>query len=436
MYHLEELNQLEQAITASPDNVYIRFLLIQKLEAYSQYQAQLKDHLDALLSYDRQHIEAKKMLLKVYYTQKKYSAAIILGEELLVAENLGAPEKILLAKAYLKENNHGRAQELYMEVVALHPDRNDEELDKAFRMRETGGDDTDIGEDSDFMEKPNINFSDVGGMQGVKKEIDLKIIKPLEHVELYKQYGKKVGGGILLYGPPGCGKTYLARATAGEISAKFINIGLSDILDMWVGQSEKNLTALFDKARFNTPCVLFIDEIDALGAKRSDMRQSAGKNVINQFLSELDGVDKNNDGVLVIGATNCPWHLDSAFRRPGRFDRIIFVPPPDAQGKEEILKIMLTKKPTKDIDYAKIAKNTKDYSGADLEALIDIAVEEKLEEAMSTGVPQPLTTKDLIRATKKHRPTTVEWFQTAKNYAMFANQSGLYDSILDYMKKR
>ena len=205
---------------------------------------------------------------------------------------------------------------------------------------------------------------------------------------------------------------------------------------MWVGQSEKNLSAVFDKARWNTPCVLFIDEIDALGAKRSDMRQSAGKTVINQFLSELDGVDKNNDGVLVIGATNCPWHLDSAFRRPGRFDRIIFVPPPDASGKEEILKIMLAEKPTSEINYAKIAKSTKDYSGADLQALIDIAVEEKLVEAMSTGVPKPITTKDLIQATKKHRPTTVDWFQTAKNYAMFANQSGLYDSILEYMKKR
>ncbi len=436
MYHLEELNQLEQAVIASPENVYIRFLLIQKLEAYSQYQEQLKEHLSTLLTYDRQHLEAKKMLLKVYYNQEKYSAAIILGEELLNAGNLGAAEKIVLAKCYLKEDNHRRAQELYMGVIATNPEMNDTELDAAFRMKESSGGPKDQQEDDDFMEKPDINFSDVGGMQEVKKEIDLKIIKPLEHVELYKQYGKKVGGGILLYGPPGCGKTYLAKATAGEINAKFINIGLSDILDMWVGQSEKNLSAVFDKARWNTPCVLFIDEIDALGAKRSDMRQSAGKTVINQFLSELDGVDKNNDGVLVIGATNCPWHLDSAFRRPGRFDRIIFVPPPDATGKEEILKIMLAEKPTSDIDYGKVAKNTKDYSGADLQALIDIAVEEKLVEAMSTGVPKPLTTKDLIKATKKHRPTTVDWFQTAKNYAMFANQSGLYDSILEYMKKR
>jgi len=435
VYHLEELNQLEQAVEASPENVYIRLLLAQKLLAYAEYSEQLKAHLSALLKYDPYNKEAKVMLLKVYYDQEKYSAAIILGEELQKSASLGVDEKIILSKCYLKEGSQARAQELYQQLIAVNPDVADEELDAAFRMKQTGSDLDDLLDD-EFMQKPDISFADVGGMNEVKKEIDLKIIKPLEHVELYKQYGKKVGGGILLYGPPGCGKTYLAKATAGEINAKFINIGLSDILDMWIGQSEKNLSAMFDKARQNTPCVLFIDEIDALGAKRSDMRQSAGKNVINQFLSELDGVEKDNDGVLVIGATNCPWHLDGAFRRPGRFDRIIFVPPPDKAGKEEILKIMLAKKPTGEIDYGKIAKNTKDYSGADLNALIDIAIEEKLVEAMDTGIPKPLSTKDLIAATKKHRPTTVDWFQTAKNYAMFANQSGLYDSILDYMKKR
>jgi len=204
---------------------------------------------------------------------------------------------------------------------------------------------------------------------------------------------------------------------------------------MWVGNSEKNLTAIFDLARANTPCVLFIDEIDALGAKRSDLRQSAGKNVINQFLSELDGVDKNNDGILVIGATNCPWHLDSAFRRPGRFDRIIFVPPPDTTGKEEILKIMLAEKPIADINYSKVAKNLKEFSGADIQAVIDVAIEGKLVKAMETGIPEPLATKDLLDAAKKQRATTVDWFQTAKNYAMFANQAGLYDGILNYMNK-
>ncbi|MCL4113166.1 UNVERIFIED_CONTAM: hypothetical protein GTU68_065802 [Idotea baltica] len=285
------------------------------------------------------------------------------------------------------------------------------------------------------MEKPRITFLDVGGLEEVKREIDLKIIKPLEHADLYASYGKKVGGGILLYGPPGCGKTFLARATAGEINAGFINVTLNDILDMWIGSSEKQLNGIFNEARYNKPCVLFFDEIDALGAKRSDMRQSAGRNVINQFLAELDGVEASNEGVLTIGATNVPWHLDSAFRRPGRFDRIIFVPPPDLETRAEILKIKLQNKPTGHIDYLKLAKITPHYSGADIEAIIDIAIESVLEKAIQSGVPQPLETKLLVQAIDRHKASTKDWFLSAKNYAMFANQSGQYDAIQTYLDK-
>jgi SpoVK/Ycf46/Vps4 family AAA+-type ATPase len=271
-------------------------------------------------------------------------------------------------------------------------------------------------------------------MHRVKEEIDLKIIKPLEHKDLYAAYGKKIGGGILLYGPPGCGKTHLARATAGEIDASFISVGISDVLEMWIGSSEKNLHEIFERARSHSPCVLFFDEVDALGASRSDMRQSAGRQLINQILSELDGVDANNDGLLIIGATNAPWHMDPAFRRPGRFDRIIFVEPPDRVGREAILQIMLAGKPLGKLDLSAVAKKLDGFSGADLQAVIDICVEEKLKAAFSTGVPEPIETKDLIAAGKRHKPTTREWFNTARNYALYANESGLYDDILAYLK--
>ncbi|MEL7148875.1 MAG: ATP-binding protein, partial [Bacteroidota bacterium] len=297
-----------------------------------------------------------------------------------------------------------------------------------------GLDDTDDEEVFDpFLEKPAIDFSHVGGMDQVKDEIRLKIIHPLQNPELYKAYGKKAGGGILMYGPPGCGKTYLSKATAGEINSKFLTVGIEDTVDMWMGNSEKNLHAKFELARGNSPCVMFFDEIDALGSKRNDMRQSAGRNVINQFLKEMDGIDSDNEGLLILGATNSPWHMDSAFLRPGRFDRIIFVPPPDEEAREKILRLLLEDKPVEKIEYAKLASKTKDFSGADIKALIDLTIEEKLRSSLKTGRVEAIRSKELLAQVKKVRPSTKEWFNTARNYALYSNTSGIYDDIVDYL---
>jgi SpoVK/Ycf46/Vps4 family AAA+-type ATPase len=262
----------------------------------------------------------------------------------------------------------------------------------------------------------------------------MKIIHPLTHPELYKAYGKQIGGGILMYGPPGCGKTYLARATAGEISAGFMAVGINDVLDMWIGNSEKNLHELFEQARRNTPCVLFFDEVDALAASRTDMRTSGARHLINQFLAEMDGMQANNDGLLILAATNAPWHVDPAFRRPGRFDRILFVPPPDQEARASILRILCRGKPVENIDYDHVAKKSDHFSGADLKAALDLAIEAKLKEAMKAGVPKPLTTKDLTSAAASIKPSTREWFGTARNYALYSNQGGVYDDILKFLK--
>jgi transitional endoplasmic reticulum ATPase len=285
------------------------------------------------------------------------------------------------------------------------------------------------------IERPPITFADVGGMDELKQEIGMKILLPLKQPELFAAYGKTSGGGILMYGPPGCGKTYLARATAGEISAGFIVVGINDVLDMWTGQSERNLHSVFEQARDNRPCVLFFDEVDALGSRRSDMHSGSGRQLINQFLSEMDGVQANNDGVLILAATNAPWHVDPAFRRPGRFDRVLFVPPPDVEARASILRIQLKGKPQESIDASQIAKKADNFSGADLKAVIDMAIEGKLREAIKIGRPQPLSTKDLLTAVKQLKPTTREWFSTARNYALYSNQGGVYDDVLKYMQK-
>lgn len=286
------------------------------------------------------------------------------------------------------------------------------------------------------IERPKIKFDSVGGMAELKEEIRMKIIHPLQNAEMFKAYGKTIGGGILMYGPPGCGKTHLARATAGEIDAGFISVGISDVLDMWIGNSERNLHELFQEARRNAPCVMFFDEVDALGASRTDMKTSGGRHLINQFLSELDGVEHSNEGVLILAATNAPWHLDSAFRRPGRFDRILFVPPPDLEARASILRILLQEKPVDQIDHDYVAKKAKELSGADLQAVVDVAIEAKLTDALKTGVPQPITTKDLTTAAKRIKPSTKEWFASARNYALYSNQGGTYDDILKYLKMK
>lgn len=427
------IDSLREALKHSPDNTPLRQILADTLltlnrldEAETEFSTLLK------ISNDN---KAKVGLATVFYKKGSYSACNVILEEVIEKGTNEISVFTLYAKGLLKEQSVAKAIEAYKKALAIDPKYFDDELDSQLRQKGSNEvSETEEEIDSRFLQKPNINFSDVGGMEAVKKEIELKIIKPLLHPELYKAYGKKVGGGILLYGPPGCGKTFIAKATAGQVNAKFISVSLNDILDMWIGNSEKNLHEIFELGRNNTPCVLFIDEIDALGASRSDMKQSNGRHLINQFLQELDGIDSTNEGVLIIGATNTPWNLDPAFRRPGRFDRIVFVPPPDVTTRESILRLKLNNKPTGTIDLQSIAKKAENYSGADIDAIIDIAIEQKLESSFSDGIPKPLETNDLLNALKKHKPSTQEWFSTAKNFAMFANDSGLYDDILTYMK--
>jgi len=433
----ETIRNLEEALALSPGNVPLQLHLAELMLAEKMY-AQASTHFNGVLQNSYGNVRAQTGLAACYYYTGKYSAAIIIYEQL--QHQLGTEDNLRFVKCLIKENSLQEAGAVYQRIIAANPSFRDEEIDAFLRMpgTSTGGTPDAVQEENEdsgfFLEKPSVKFADVGGMQRIKNEISMKIIQPLKNPSLYKAFGKKTGGGILLYGPPGCGKTFIAKATAGEIDAKFINIGLHDILDMWIGNSEKNLHEIFELARQHAPSVLFFDEVDAMGASRSDLKQSAMRHVINQFLAEMDGVGAGNDGVLILAATNAPWSVDAAFRRPGRFDRVIFVEPPDEKSREEILKSILKDKPVADIDIKKVAQAIPDYSGADITALVDIATEEKLEASMQAGSIQPIQTKDLLKAAKQHRPTTAEWFATARNYALYANESGLYDDILKYMK--
>jgi SpoVK/Ycf46/Vps4 family AAA+-type ATPase len=283
-----------------------------------------------------------------------------------------------------------------------------------------------------------VTLADVGGLASVKKRLDLSFLTPLRNPELSREFGKSLRGGLLLWGPPGCGKTFIARALAGELGASFYEIGLSDVLDMWIGSSERNLRNIFDTARRNRPCVLFFDEMDALGQKRSNLRGggSAMRGVVNQMLSELDGASTENDGLFVLGASNHPWDIDSALLRPGRFDRTVLVLPPDVGGREAILRLHLRGRPTERLDLAKIARATDGMSGADLALVCEQATETAMEESMGSGRVVPITQRHLQEAAKSVRPSIGEWMETAKNYAMYGNEAGAYDELAAYLKKR
>ncbi|MGH2509943.1 MAG: ATP-binding protein, partial [Ktedonobacteraceae bacterium] len=222
---------------------------------------------------------------------------------------------------------------------------------------------------------------------------------------------------------------------AGECNARFINIAINDILDMWIGNSEKNLHKLFELARRHTPAILFIDELDAIGGSRQQMRSQHGRILTNQLLSEMDGIASENSELLILGATNSPWFVDSALRRPGRFDRILFVPPPDLEARAEILQLHLAGRPTGQIDALRIAKGMEKFSGADIQAVCEVAADAVIQEVMKTGQMRAILTNDLLVALKKVKPSTLEWISTAKNYATYSNEAGAYDDILDFFKK-
>jgi SpoVK/Ycf46/Vps4 family AAA+-type ATPase len=269
------------------------------------------------------------------------------------------------------------------------------------------------------------------------QRLNRSFLLPLQQPDVFARFGKSMRGGLLLYGPPGCGKTFLARALAGEIGARFLSIGLSDVLDMWLGESERKLHELFENARRQAPTLLFFDEVDALGQRRTQLKHSAGRNVVNQFLAELDGVDGRNRDLFVLGATNHPWDLDPALRRPGRFDRMVFVPSPDLAARQRILGLKLAGRPAATaLDLAGLARRTDGFSGADLEALVDSATELAFERSVASGGVQPIDDALLAAALRDLRPSTGPWLETARNYAVYANEGGVYDDLLAYLRTR
>jgi len=286
------------------------------------------------------------------------------------------------------------------------------------------------------VEQTGLRLADVAGMTEVKQRLEAAFLAPMRNPELRRLYGKSLRGGLLLYGPPGCGKTFIARATAGELGAQFMSVSFADVIDMFVGQSERNIHELFSIARRSAPCVLFLDEVDALGQKRSQLRNTPMRSAVNQLLLELDDVTAGNDGVFLLAATNHPWDVDSALRRPGRFDRTLLVLPPDRAAREAVFRFHLRERPVGGVNLARLAELTEGYSGADIAHICETSAEHALLDSVQQGTPRLIAQADLERAVSEVKPSLGPWFETARNVALFANEGGTYDDLAAYLKKR
>jgi AAA+ superfamily predicted ATPase len=459
---------LRDALNQSPNNLSL-LLLYGRACLEELHLDEAREIFTRALEQDPEQTDAQLGIAKVSFMEGNTSGAAVRAERVLFLEPDNVQAHLLLSRVFLSEGDRAKAIEHFDRAAQIDGTMSDPALERelgrtARDARKTApapapepvnqepppsGNDQDEFFDDPFDEPPydwrpetfyapgdpergRVTFADVGGMEELKEEIRLKITYPLQFPDLYKAYGRKTGGGILIYGPPGCGKTLMLRAVAGEVPCNYLAVGLHEIFDPYFGSTERNLHQIFETARANAPCVLVFDDLDSLAQDRRQIRESQMRNLVNQFLHEMDGIRSENQRILVIGATNQPWALDPAFRRPGRFDQAIFVPPPDAPARAQIIELFAKDKPIAEFDNAELIEATNGFSGADLKWVFDRAAELALSAAIHTGQPVPITLELLLAVAKAHSPSTQTWFEGMHTHAQ--QQEGP-DSIFNDMRK-
>lgn len=292
------------------------------------------------------------------------------------------------------------------------------EEDDVYNAHSRGGD----GFLEENVQIPQQTFADIGGLKPIIEQLRRHIEYPLKFPELSKQYGIEAGGGIILYGPPGCGKTMLARSAAGETGCKLINVNLSRILDKWVGNTEKAISMIFATARKNAPSILFFDEVDAIGRSRDRSRNSWEVSFVSQLLAEMDGIQGRSEKVLLLGATNQPWNVDLALRRSGRLGKLLYVAPPDEDARSDIFRIYIARKPmvAEGIDLTELARRTPHHSADAIRAIVDEAAAIPWLKAVEGGEARPISQDDLLAALEKVPPDLQEWQRMLARFEEFA----------------
>ncbi|MEG9247505.1 AAA family ATPase [Arthrobacter sp. Soc17.1.1.1] len=284
-----------------------------------------------------------------------------------------------------------------------------------------------------------VTLADVGGLDDVKRRLEESFLAPMRNADVARAFGKSLRGGLLLYGPPGCGKTFLARAVAGELGATFMSVSMTDVIGAYMGETQKNLKRVFDEARAQAPTVLFIDEIDSIGMRRGALSGGGAawlRQMVNELLLQLDSMSGDNDGLYVLAATNNPWDLDEALLRPGRLDRSILVSPPDAAARASILRHHLKDRPIAGIDVGHLAAATEGFSGADLEHVAVTAAEKAMMQSIAHGSISPITMDHLDAALREIRPSTLAWLASARNVVRFSNADGRYDDLAALLDRK
>ena len=285
------------------------------------------------------------------------------------------------------------------------------------------------------VEEPRTTLADVGGMPGLKRWLRTAFLSSLRDPQMRRLFGRSLRGGLLMYGPPGCGKTFLARAVAGELQTSFLRIDLAHVVDMWLGYSRRSIHEIFETARASAPCLLYLDQLDAIGPRRAGRRHSIGRGVVDQLVAELYSASEEHEGVFVVAATEHPWDVDALLRQPGRLDHRLLVLPPDLEAREVIIRGVLAGRPLADnLDLGALAARTDKYSAADLAQLCESAAAAALEASIVSNSSRPIALADFTRGLHEIRPSTPPWFDLARDYARFAAEPGSYDDLVTYLR--
>jgi SpoVK/Ycf46/Vps4 family AAA+-type ATPase len=403
-----------------------------------------REELEKTLLTDPFNTECRKQYAELLLEQDEAATALAQFELLLKQTPGDAAARVGMARAQLALGRDSEALQTYAAARALPGFTADPALDalssRAARVQATpltlvqGGRSDNVVAIA-TVQRERVRFEDIAGLDDLKRTVRLQIVEPFLRPGLFAKFKKRAGGGVMLYGPPGCGKTMIARAVATECRAEFISVGIGDVLNMYIGESERNLAALFEKARQSRPCVLFFDEIDALAFARSKAQSEHTRQVVNEFLSQLDGFGADNQEVLILSATNMPWDVDSAMKRPGRFSRQVFVPPPDEAARAHLVDLKLAGVPHGRIDGAAVAAMTPHFSGADIEGLVELAKDYVLEEQLAGKSERLIEQEDLVRAAREMRASTLDWLRTARNLVKYAGADSSYHEVETYLKK-